>query len=212
MNFRTHRIAVAALVVAAGIGLTGRIRAQAPDSSFSSDSSSSSSDRDGSKIEVLRHLRIDGKNFQYSSSNSLLKAAEAVRNAKGDEEEAAARKKLAEAVEKCFDEDLAQRKKDLAQLEERLAKLHVQLERRKAKKQDIVDLQIKVLLNEADGLGFTSGSTRVNDAMGLISNPFALPPTVTITPPVPAKPPIPKAPAKVKPPKVTKPETSEEST
>src|SRR5262249_18579648 len=127
MGFRFQRIGFIVLVSVAGFSLSTRSTAQAPtDSQFSSSSSGSSSssfDLDGKKVEVLRRWKIDGPAFQYSSNHSLLKAAEAVRNAKGDDEEAAARKKLTEVVEKCFDDDMAQRKKDLAQLEERLAKL-----------------------------------------------------------------------------------------
>lgn len=88
---------------------------------------------------------------------ALKKAAEDVQNAKDDDAKSAARKKLSELVDKAFEEDMTERQKELKQLEERLAKLREQLSRRKEKKQDIVDLQIKVLLNDADGLGFTSG-------------------------------------------------------
>ena len=73
----------------------------------------------------------------------------------------AARKKLTELIDKYFDEDMVQRQKELAQLEQRLAKLREQLDRRRTKKQDIVDLQMKKsLLNEADGLGFFGGEPR----------------------------------------------------
>jgi hypothetical protein len=51
---------------------------------------------------------------------------------------------------------MAVRKKELADIESRLEKLRAQLERRRAKKDEIVDLQVKVAINEAEGLGFTS--------------------------------------------------------
>ena len=44
-------------------------------------------------------------------------------------------------------------------LEERLGKLRAQLKRRRAKRQEIIDLQIQVAVNEADGLGFLSRPT-----------------------------------------------------
>ena len=87
-------------------------------------------------------------------TSTIRKAAEAVRDAKGDEEKSAAQKKLAEVLSKCYDDDMVQREKELKQIEERLTKLRDLLERRRAKKQDIIDLQTKVALNEAEGLGF----------------------------------------------------------
>jgi hypothetical protein len=71
---------------------------------------------------------------------------------------------------------MAQRKKELEQLEKRLANLREQLDRRKTKKSEIVDLQMKVLLNEADGLGFFSSSERGGDSkVPMINGPYGLP-------------------------------------
>lgn len=211
MDYQNQRIVVTVLVAAGGIGLTGRIWAQAPQSSSSSSGSSSSTgDLNRAKVEVLRRWKIDGQNFQYSPNYSLLKAAEAVRNAKGDDEEAAARKTLTDVVETAFDEDMAKRKKDLAQLEERLTKLREQLDRRKAKKQDIVDLQIKVLLNEADGLGFTSGSSPAIDADLKFNGPIYVPGVPVVAPPAPPKPAAPGT-IKVRSPQKTKPKSSDDS-
>jgi hypothetical protein len=84
-------------------------------------------------------------------------AAEAVRDAKDSKEKEDAQKKLAEVLGKSYDEDMTRREKELAQVEERLKKLRDLLERRRAKKQEIIDLQTKVALNEAEGLGFYDG-------------------------------------------------------
>ena len=46
------------------------------------------------------------------------------------------------------------REEELARVEERVKKLRALLTKRASKKQEIIDLQIKVLENEADGLGF----------------------------------------------------------
>src|SRR5262249_35163612 len=89
-----------------------------------------------------------------SVASAIRKAAEAVRDAKGDDEKAAAQKKLAEVLSKSYDDDMVQREHELKQIEERLTKLRELLERRRTKKQEIIDLQTKVALNEADGLGF----------------------------------------------------------
>jgi hypothetical protein len=84
-------------------------------------------------------------------------AAEAVRDAKDSKEKEDAQKKLADVLSKCYDEDMANREKELTQVEERLKKLRDLLERRRAKKQEVVELQTKVALNEAEGLGFYDG-------------------------------------------------------
>src|SRR5262249_5933423 len=79
-----------------------------------------------------------------NNAAAIRKAAEAVRDAKDSQEKASAQKKLVELLNKCYDEDMAQREKELKQIEERLTKLRDLLERRRTKKQDIVDLQVKV--------------------------------------------------------------------
>ena len=67
-------------------------------------------------------------------------------------------KQLESAVDKYFDDDMKARETELTKLEERLSKLRNQLDRRRKAKAEIIQLQIKVLLNEADGLGFTGAS------------------------------------------------------
>jgi hypothetical protein len=89
-----------------------------------------------------------------SAASAIRKAAEAVRDAKGDEAKTAAQKNLTELLSKYYDDDMVQREHELKQIEERLTKLRELLDRRRAKKQDIIDLQAKVALNEAEGLGF----------------------------------------------------------
>jgi hypothetical protein len=63
-------------------------------------------------------------------------------------------KKLETAVGKAFDQDMETRESDLTKLDERVKKLRGQLDRRRKAKEDIIQLQIKVLVNEAEGLGF----------------------------------------------------------
>lgn len=90
------------------------------------------------------------------SKTLIRKAAEALRDAKSDETRDQAEDKLRELLSKYFHEDMKRREADLQQMESRLKKLQEQLARRHDKKDEIVDLQIKVLINEADGLGFFS--------------------------------------------------------
>lgn len=78
------------------------------------------------------------------------------RDAENEEDKSTALKKLNEVVDKCFEDDMKVREQELASIEERLNKLRAQLDRRRAKKQEIVDLQVKVVINDAEGLGFYS--------------------------------------------------------
>jgi hypothetical protein len=66
-------------------------------------------------------------------------------------------KQLEAAIDKYFDEDLQARETELSKLEERVKKLHTQLQKRRSSKAEIIQLQLKVLTNEADGLGFQGG-------------------------------------------------------
>lgn len=79
-----------------------------------------------------------------------------------DIEDAAKKKeltaKLEDAVAKLFDQDLEAREAELTKLEARLQKLRGLLEKRRQARTDIIQLQLKVLVNEAEGLGFSGGS------------------------------------------------------
>jgi hypothetical protein len=78
-----------------------------------------------------------------------------LREATDDAKKAELTKKLEAAVTRSFDEDQKAREAELTKLEERLKKLKDQLDRRRKAKSDIIQLQLKVLTNEAEGLGFS---------------------------------------------------------
>jgi len=84
----------------------------------------------------------------------IRRATESLRNAEADEQKANATVYLTDLLKEYFDDDLSRREKEVAQIEERVKNLRAQLDRRRQKKQEIIDLQIKVAVNEADGLGF----------------------------------------------------------
>jgi len=71
-----------------------------------------------------------------------------------DAKKTAVTRKLEAAVTEQFDRDMEYREGELRKLEERLNKLRGQLDRRRKAKAEIIQLQIKVLINEAEGLGF----------------------------------------------------------
>ena len=157
MSLRQNCLQLIVLTVLGSLGLASLSLAQAPEKKKEATRSPKAADPFHGERSIFWKL---GPNPGGTVAGELRKAAEAVRNADGEEETSAARKALTELVEKCFDADMVNREKELAELEKRMAKLREQLDRRRTKKQDIMDLQIKVLLNEADGLGFYSGGER----------------------------------------------------
>jgi hypothetical protein len=87
-------------------------------------------------------------------AGSIRDAAAAVSAAEDSEAKTAAEKKLADALDKVFEDDLKRREGDLVKIEERLKKLRALVALRREKKQEIIDLQRNVVLHEAEGLGF----------------------------------------------------------
>jgi hypothetical protein len=81
-------------------------------------------------------------------------------------------KQLEAAVAAGFDEDMKVREGELSKLEERLNKLRAQLDRRRKAKGEIIQLEVKVLVNEAEGLGFVGvpSSWSRKGRMGLSNN------------------------------------------
>ncbi len=68
--------------------------------------------------------------------------------------QASAEEELKDAVSVLFDLRTDSRKKQIEDLEKRLAKLRQQLEKREDNKSEIVRLHVQTMLNEAKGLGF----------------------------------------------------------
>ena len=112
---------------------------------------------------------ILGMPGRVNAAPPIRKAAEAVRDAEGPEAKADAQAKLTDYLAKYFDDDMIRREKELEQIEQRLAKLRELLDRRRNRKQEIVELQAKVALNEAEGLGFYDG-----ERAGVLGVPGAL--------------------------------------
>jgi hypothetical protein len=92
------------------------------------------------------------------ATDALRQAAATLRDAKDDAAKTAAQGQLTELLNKAFEDDMQRREQELAQVEQRTKDLRALMGRRREKKSEIVELQIKVLLNEADGLGFFNES------------------------------------------------------
>jgi hypothetical protein len=124
----------------------------------------------------------------------IRQTAERIRDAEDAAARQAATDELTKLLDKYFEEDMKARTEELKDVQQRLANLQAQLERRRAKKQEIVDLQMKVALNEADGLGFYSqpkGAVFTFGAPGKMVQefPVALPQPVRVE--LPSPPPAP---------------------
>jgi hypothetical protein len=113
-------------------------------------------------------------------SHEIRAAAAAVHNAEDEKSKRQAQDRLEDLLDRYFDNDIRRRERELEDIEQRLKKLEAALERRREKRNEIVDLQVKVLLNEADGLGFFSGDTLFTGPRGegsfeFKAEPFAAP-------------------------------------
>ena len=65
-------------------------------------------------------------------------------------------KRLETAVGGIFDSDMTEREQQLAKVEQQLKNLRSVLDRRRQAKAEIIQLEVKVLTNEAAGLGFSA--------------------------------------------------------
>lgn len=116
----------------------------------------------------------DGPGVRVKLMPSIRAAAEAVRDA-DQAARSEAQGRLTKLLEKYFDDDMARRKQELALIEQRLSQFREQLDRRSTKKREIIELQAKVALNDAEGLGFYLGEAQAGASADTI--PGALPAT-----------------------------------
>ncbi len=107
-----------------------------------------------------RHMRARGvfphpmSDEEMQEIEALEQAVEKLKSAKTDADKTAATKELSELLEKSFQRDLERREKQLAEVEARVKKLRDQIEKRKKAKDEIINLRLKTIVNEAEGLGF----------------------------------------------------------
>ena len=94
-------------------------------------------------------------------ANKTSDAIDKYKEAKSDEDRVAAEKELRAALVERFELLMKQREADLADLKARLERLTAQLQKRRDAKDDIVELRLKVVMNEANGLGFFPDSNQL---------------------------------------------------
>jgi hypothetical protein len=90
------------------------------------------------------------------------RAMRQVQAAKTDEERQAAKNGLRMVLVEVFVKDMQLRKVETLRIEERLAKLKAQHEARLSAREQIIDLQMKVLEHDAAGLGFPGPQSRTS--------------------------------------------------
>jgi hypothetical protein len=121
-----------------------------------------------SNVSPFDQARDQGPNirFQQSETANLEQRIESlagqIYETNDSHKKEALTRLLESAVSESFDLDMKVREARLARLEERLNKLRAQLDRRRKAKADIVQLEVKVLVNEASGLGFSDLPPRLS--------------------------------------------------
>jgi hypothetical protein len=141
-------------------------------------------------------------------------AAAAVNDAEDEESKEQAQERLEDLLDRYFDDDMRRRERELKEIEDRVKKLSALLERRRERRREIVDLQVKVLLSEAEGMGLFSNDVLIHPDGDLFKyhvealSPGVGPPApaaALFIPPTPAPAPA-RAPAPVRPRKPRDPE------
>jgi hypothetical protein len=108
---------------------------------------------------VMQYFDGNAVNAPLSQNPKAIEITQVVHDLRTTEdpaEKADLKMRLENAVTDYFDDDMKTRETELANLEERVKKLRSQLDRRSAAKAEIVQLQVKVLTNDAEGLGFNN--------------------------------------------------------
>jgi hypothetical protein len=179
MKSKSWIVLMAFAFVAAG-GLAGLTTSWAQDANqqLQSNTAESSGSVDSARAAAesdlwLRRERGMGRGMggpaadpRIGAMQEITAAAAAFRDAANDEAKSAARKKLADLLDKYFDADMKARAAELTKVEERVKKLRTLFDTRASKKQEIIDLQVKVLENEADGLGFFNNVSNLPPTAG----------------------------------------------
>jgi hypothetical protein len=103
------------------------------------------------------------------------RAVEKLKSAKNDADKTSATTELSKMLEKSFERDLERREHEIAQVEARVKKLRDQIEKRKKAKDDIINLRLKTIVNEADGLGFPGRIEADSDPFNSRPQAFGVP-------------------------------------
>ncbi len=110
---------------------------------------------------------------------AFAKAFAAYQAAQDEETRSKAAEELKTGLGKQYDSFIEGQAKQIVELEERLAKLKEQLEKRRAAKERMVELKLQMVLSQAEGLGFPdAGPPNAAFFYGDALAPVAIPPGV----------------------------------
>jgi hypothetical protein len=117
----------------------------------------------------IAKLRLNPRNKEQSKINALLQKMKQTDDSKN-------RNEIKEAIEKLLHTQYTQKmdsyQEHLAKLEDKLQAMRSQLERRRDAQQEMVDLRMKVLLAEADDLGWPADVKQGRFPYGLSGGAF----------------------------------------
>jgi regulator of sigma D len=138
---------------------------------------------------VLETAFIELTDEELAQHQEYFNAVAVLRSDESSEEtRQQAREKLVEICGKMLDADLEDRKEEVTTLEKRVTKMRTQLDKRKAAQDQIIDLKMKTIQNEVDGLGGDSlkplTSTEPLGSGRGYRNPLIVAPTDTTVEPV----------------------------
>ena len=91
---------------------------------------------------------------EYELQQSYQEQVWKLNSVESENEKETAAAELRKTLEKLFDRKLEKREKEIAELRKRLEDLEARKDERKAKRDEIIDLKLQSLINEANGLGF----------------------------------------------------------
>jgi len=95
---------------------------------------------------------------------ALSQAVDKLKSAKTDAEKTSATNEISEVLEKWFKRDLERRENQISEIETRVKKLRDQIDKRKKAKDEIINLRLKTIINEANGLGFPGAVDQESEA------------------------------------------------
>ena len=104
---------------------------------------------------LITDRQIEAQQTEIPPSQKAQMAQTQLASATNDDEKSAAKKSLSEALEECFDLDIKNREAQLEAIRQRLAEMEAQVKKRIEGKDEIVQLRLQVLMNNASGLGWT---------------------------------------------------------
>lgn len=92
--------------------------------------------------------------FWQQTQSDMHNAISELKKSESDDDRKAAIENLRGVLEDQYDESLDNYEKYLASLEEQIKEMRSQIDKRRDAKMELVDLRLKMLVNEADGLGW----------------------------------------------------------